>query len=125
MLQHECREYAGIVAVTPSEPLTAEEFAILAREIDPYIERAGPAERVASGCAAVSQLAQPPGCARASPVREGSPPEDPPIAVVTDHRVLSVLPSLVRHFVAAEVRHFPAAAREEAMRWLEAGPVAA
>jgi hypothetical protein len=42
------------------------------------------------------------------------------VAVVSDSAVLSHLPQLARHFVAAEVRHFPGAERPEALNWLRA-----
>lgn len=42
----------------------------------------------------------------------------PRIALVTDSAGLSVLPKLARHFVAADVRHFPADERSAAVRWL-------
>jgi hypothetical protein len=40
------------------------------------------------------------------------------IAVATDSGVLSVLPRIASHFVAAEVQHFEYADRDAALRWL-------
>jgi hypothetical protein len=44
------------------------------------------------------------------------------IAAVSDGAILSVLPALARHFVQAEVRHFPFAERDAAMQWLKQAP---
>jgi hypothetical protein len=40
------------------------------------------------------------------------------VAAVSDALALTVLPVLARHFVAAEVKHFPFDQREAAMAWL-------
>lgn len=125
MLRHQFCEDVGVLVVTPSEPLAAEDFATLARVIDPSIERAGPLNGL------LLHATRFPGwrnlgafLAHLRFVKDHHR-KIRRIAVVTDDRVLSVLPNLVRHFVAAEIRQFPAAARDEAMRWLEAGPLAA
>lgn len=124
MLQHEFHEDVGILVVTPSEPLTAEDFATLARRIDPAIEPAGALKgllldaRRFPGWRNLRAL-----LAHLRFVKDHHR-KIRRIAVMTDERVLSVLPSLVRHVVAAEVRRFPRAARDEAMRWPEAGTIA-
>ena len=41
------------------------------------------------------------------------------VAVVTDDNILSLLPGLGKHFVSAEVKHFPFKQREQAEAWLE------
>lgn len=40
------------------------------------------------------------------------------IALVSDSRILDVAPAIVRHFVGAEIRHFPAAGLQEALAWV-------
>lgn len=40
------------------------------------------------------------------------------IAVVTDDMVLSIVPSLLQHFIQAEVRHFAFADKTAALAWL-------
>jgi hypothetical protein len=39
---------------------------------------------------------------------------------VSDSGLLKVLPAIARLFVAAEVRHFPSAEKEQSLTWLEA-----
>jgi hypothetical protein len=43
------------------------------------------------------------------------------VAVVSDSGLLSRVPQLAGHFVAAEVRHFPRSAQAEVLDWLRAG----
>lgn len=40
------------------------------------------------------------------------------IAAVTDNPVLAVLPRVAKHFVSADVRHFPEKEEEAAWQWL-------
>jgi hypothetical protein len=44
------------------------------------------------------------------------------VAVVSDDRVLTTLPSVAAHFVSAEVRHFPYTGKLDALKWLRVGP---
>jgi SpoIIAA-like len=39
------------------------------------------------------------------------------VAVISDSKVLSVAPHLVKHFVAAEIKQFPAKERQAALDW--------
>ena len=40
------------------------------------------------------------------------------VAAVTDSNLLSIMPSIVDHFVHAEIRHFEYSDKENAMDWL-------
>jgi hypothetical protein len=40
------------------------------------------------------------------------------VALISDARALDLAPRLARHFVAAEIRHFPAGALDEALAWV-------
>lgn len=120
MLQHELREAAGILVVAPSGPLAAEDFAALAREVDPYIERVGPLQGLLLHATRFPGWRNVPAMLAHLRFVKDHHRRIRRVAVVTDDNVLSILPRLVRHFVAAEVKHFPAAAKDEAMGWLEA-----
>ncbi|MBE9520520.1 MAG: STAS/SEC14 domain-containing protein, partial [Proteobacteria bacterium] len=41
MIQIKLDKDAGVVTVTPSVPLNEQDFALLASEVDPYIEKEG------------------------------------------------------------------------------------
>jgi hypothetical protein len=115
----------GIVEVFPSGSLKAVDFQQLAALVDPYIEANGDlkglmivADRF-PGWADFDALAGHIRFVRAHHTRIRR------IAVVSDGVSLSVLPQLARHFVRAELRHFPFAARTAAMAWLQQAPGAA
>lgn len=42
----------------------------------------------------------------------------PKVAIVSDNKVLAVLPTLAQHFVKATVRHFPDLKMEQALEWV-------
>jgi hypothetical protein len=112
----------GVVEAFPSGTLTAVDFAQLAALVDPYIEANGDlkglmivADRF-PGWADFDALV---GHIRF--VREHHR-HIRRIAVVSDGVTLSVLPQLAKHFVRAEVRHFPFPERALAMEWLQQAP---
>jgi hypothetical protein len=114
-------EDRGILVVSPSGPLATSDFAKLAREIDPYIEREGqlhglmieaPSFPGWTGFAALlSHLRF---------VRDHHTRIER-VAVVSDSAVLTIMPQLAAHFVRAEVRHFAEADRDAALHWLADG----
>jgi hypothetical protein len=118
MMQHELNEDDGILLVAPQGPLEAEDFQAVAAEVDPYIERTGGlrgllVEAVAfpgwdgfSGLTAHLRFVRD----HHRSIRR--------VAVVSDSPVLSYLPQLAEHFVAAEVRHFPRTEWNGALDWL-------
>lgn len=97
MLQHKFRADVGILVVTPSEPLAAGDFATLAREIDPYIERTGALKGLSL------EARRFPGWRNLRAVRahlrfvKDHRRRIRRVAVVTDDRILAMPPSLVRH----------------------------
>jgi hypothetical protein len=111
----------GVVVVLPSVALTAVDFEQLAALVDPYIDANGElkglmivAERF-PGWESFGALV---GHIRF--VREHHR-RIRRIAAVSDGAILSILPALGKHFVQAEVRHFPFAERDGAMLWLKQG----
>jgi hypothetical protein len=109
----------GVVVVLPSVALTAVDFEQLAALVDPYIDANGElkglmivAERF-PGWESFGALV---GHIRF--VREHHR-RIRRIAAVSDGAILSILPALGKHFVQAEVRHFPFAERDGAMLWLK------
>jgi hypothetical protein len=111
----------GVVVVLPSVALTAVDFEQLAALVDPYIDANGElkglmivAERF-PGWESFGALV---GHIRF--VREHHR-RIRRIAAVSDGAILSILPALGKHFVQAEVRHFPFAGRDGAMLWLKQG----
>jgi hypothetical protein len=112
----------GVVEVLPSGALTAVDFEQLAALVDPFIEANGELR----GLMIVADRF--PGWdgfgALVGHIRfvRGHHRRIRRIAAVSDSAILSILPALARHFVQAEVRHFPFAERDAAMQWLKQAP---
>ena len=112
----------GVAVVIPSGALAAADFAEIAALVDPYIEANGElkglmivADRF-PGWESLGALIDHVRFVRDHHklVRR--------IAVVSDGATLTILPQLARHFVKAEVRHFPSAEPDAAMAWLKGAP---
>ncbi len=118
MIQHELNEDDGILIVAPQGPLEAEDFQALTAEVDPFIESTGglrgllieaeafPGWDGFSGLTAHLRFVRD----HHRLIRR--------VAVVSDSPILSHLPQLAKHFVAAEVRHFPRTEWSGALDWL-------
>jgi hypothetical protein len=118
MVKHDLDQTDGILTVAPEGPLAAEDFAELMAEVDPYIECTGGLRGLLIETEAF------PGwdgfgglLAHLRFVRDHHRLIRR-VAVVSDSAVLSRLPQLASHFVAADVRHFPRAERARAFEWL-------
>jgi hypothetical protein len=120
MLQHQLIDDDAILAITPEGPLVADDFKALAAEVDPVIERSGRLQgllieaRAFPGWEDLAAM-----LAHLQFVR-GHHRQIRRVAVVSDSRVLTLLPHIASHFVAAEVRHFAQDALEDALGWLRA-----
>jgi hypothetical protein len=118
MIQHHLDEAEGILTVMPQGPFAAGDFEALRAEVDPFIERVGALRGLVieaeafPGWDGFSGLTAHPRFVRDHHrlIRR--------VAVVSDSAVLSHLPRLASHFVAAEVRHFDEAQRAEALDWI-------
>jgi len=118
MLHSEFLADQAVLVLTPAGPLTSADFTRLAAMVDPYIEQRGKLKGLlihASSFPGWDDFA-----ALASHLRfvRDHHRKIERIAVATDNGVLSVLPRIASHFVAAEVRQFGYAEREAALRWL-------
>jgi hypothetical protein len=110
----------GVVEVFPNGALTQTDFEEIAALVDPYIEQRGRLKGVMfvayrfPGWDSLAALAQ-----HIRFVREHEK-HVKRIATVSDGITLSLLPELAKHFVTAEVRHFPFEERDAAFEWLKA-----
>ena len=112
----------GVAVVFPSGALAAADFEEIAALVDPFIEANGElkglmivADRF-PGWESLGAL-----IVHARFVRDHHKLIRR-IAAVSDGATLTIMPQLARHFVKAEVRHFPFAERDAAMAWLKAAP---
>lgn len=118
MIEHELLAEQGILVIRPTARLEEDDFAELAKSIDPYIEQHGAlrglmiqAERF-PGWQGVEGLV--------SHIRfvKDHHKSIERVAVVSDSPFLSMLPKLASKVVHAKVRHFAVSERETAIRWL-------
>jgi hypothetical protein len=111
-----------VVEVIPSGALKAIDFEQLAALVDPFIEANGALKGVmivAERFPGWDNFGALVGHVRF--VREHHE-HIRRIATVSDGATLTLLPQLAKHFVKAEVRHFPFAERDAAMAWLKEAP---
>ncbi len=120
MLQHELNEDDGILMIAPQGPLEAADFQALAAEVDPYIAATGGLRGLLIEAKAFPGWDGFAGLTAHLRFVRDHHRMIRRVAVVSDHPVLSHLPQLASHFVAAEVRHFPRTEWNGALDWLRA-----
>lgn len=118
MLDFSVDAQRSIVHLRPKAPLTKEDFAVLAKAVDPHIEATG------SLAGIIVEIAQFPGweslgamAAHFRFVREHHR-KVKKIAIVTDAKIGEIAPKLASHFVSAEIKHFPAGQAPAAQKWI-------
>ncbi|GMW06881.1 MAG: STAS/SEC14 domain-containing protein [Gammaproteobacteria bacterium] len=118
MIEHDLDRATGILHLRPSTALETADFEALAKAVDPYIEAHG---RLAG---LLIEMPSFPGwdsfgafAAHLRFVRDHHR-QIRRVALVTSSAVGDVAEKLASHFVAAEIRHFPAGQRANAERWI-------
>jgi N-acetylglucosamine kinase-like BadF-type ATPase len=118
MLEHTLDEANSILYLRPKSSLTKEDFAGLAKTVDPHIEKNGALAGI------IVEAAKFPGwdsfAALAAHLRfvRDHHKKVSKIAVVTDSALGNVGEKLGSHFVAAQIRHFPVGQSEAARQWI-------
>jgi hypothetical protein len=118
MIEHTFDAVNAILYVHPKSALNVSDFTALAKSVDPYIEQLG-------GLAGlIVEIRSFPGwdsfaalIAHLRFVRDHHRMIKK-VAVVTDSALVGVAERLASHFVAAEIRHFPAGQVESAREWI-------
>lgn len=118
MLNYELRFDEGILVLKPDGQLAAEDFRMLACNIDAYLDQRGPLRGV------MVKADEFPGwknfgalLAHLNFVRLHHRKIEK-VAVVSDATFASVIPQLAKHFVRAKVKHFNPSHAEAAWNWL-------
>ena len=118
MIEHTLDSANSILYVRPTSKLEQSDFVQLANTVDPHIEENG------SLAGLIIQVTSFPGWeslgAMASHFRfvRDHHKHVKKIAVVTDSPMGNVAEHLASHFVAAEIRHFPAGELKAAEQWI-------
>ena len=118
MIEHTLDTTNAILYVRPKSALEKEDFARLAKAVDPFIEKSG---------ALAGLIIEAPGfpgwdslgalAAHLRFVRDHHK-RIRKVGLVTDSAIGNVAERLASHFVAAQIRHFPAADLEAAREWV-------
>lgn len=122
MVEHELDSAQSILYVRPKSALEAADFAKLAKVVDPHIEARGGLAGI------VIETPSFPGWdslgAMAAHLRfvHDHHRRVRKIAVVTDSVAGNLAEHLAAHFVAAEIKHFPAGDLEAAQHWISNDP---
>ncbi|HEY2337746.1 MAG TPA: STAS/SEC14 domain-containing protein [Burkholderiales bacterium] len=118
MIEHSLDASNSILKIRPTAALRKEDFAELAKVVDPHIEKTGGLAGI------IVEAPQFPGwdsfgalAAHLRFVREHHK-KVRKIAIVTDSALGSVGEKLGSHFVAAQIKHFPASAHDAARKWV-------
>ena len=122
MIEHRLDSVHSILYVRPTSKLEQGDFVQLAKTVDPYIEEQGDLAGL------IIEVASFPGWenlgAMASHFRfvRDHHKHIKKIGVVTDSPLGNVAERLSSHFVAAEIRHFPAGELQAAEQWIVKRP---
>jgi hypothetical protein len=121
MMQHELLREQRILIIRPEAALQSEDFAAIARLVDPFIEDHGDLRGLMIDAPSF------PGwedfAALLSHLRfvRDHHRRIRRVAVVSDHPLLGVAPKIASHFLNAELKNFGAADRAAALAWLGEG----
>ena len=105
--------------VEPQGPLTKEDFAEVARQVDPIIESQGELDGL------IIKTREFPGWESLSDVVEhfrfvkNHHANIEKVALVTDAKIAELLPSVIKHFVKADIKQFDFDDYEDAVKWVE------
>lgn len=121
MIEHTLDTADAILCLRPTAPLEEVDFAQLTNEVDPFIEEKGGLAGLIidaptfPGWESLGAMA-----AHFRFVRDHHK-HIKKVALVTDSATGNVAEYLAAHFVAAEIKHFPAGELDEAKSWISGG----
>jgi hypothetical protein len=118
MIHHELLRDQGILIVTPEGPLQQADFETLAQLVDPFIESEGELRGLLVHTESFPGWADFAALLSHLKFVKNHQQHIAKVAAVTDSGFLTIMPSIVSHFVHAQVRHFDYGDKEKAMEWL-------
>ena len=117
MLHHQLLEEEGILIVRPQSPLASADFQDLAQEVDPYIQRTGTLAALVIDAHSFPGWQDFGGLVSHLRFVHDHHRKIERVAVISDSKFLSIMPHLVTHFVAAQIKRFPESERQAALNW--------
>jgi hypothetical protein len=121
MLHHELLRDEGVLIVTPDGPLEAADFKRLADEVDPYIKEKGNLHGLMISAESFPGWKDFGSLVSHLKFVKNHHHKIDKVAAVTDSGFMAIVPRVARHFIHAEVRHFPHEKRDAALVWLQMG----
>lgn len=118
MVEHELNRSDGILTIRPHGRLEATDFERIATEIDPYIEANGRLNGIMIQAESFPGWKDFGGLIAHLRFVKNHHQNIEKIAAVSDSAILTIAPAIAKHFVHAEVRHFPQADKDAALAWL-------
>ena len=118
MINYELRRDEGILIITPEGPLSAADFETLGQEVDAYIVENGALMGFMIYVETFPGWEDFAGLISHLKFVKNNHQEFSKVAAVTDSKILSIMPHIVGHFIAAEVKHFDYDQKGEALSWL-------
>jgi tRNA U38,U39,U40 pseudouridine synthase TruA len=119
MIQHELQRDTGILIITPQGPLEQKDFEMLAREVDPYIQEKGRLNGLMIHAKSFPGWHDFAALVSHFKFVKNHHQQIAKVAAVTDSGFLSIMPSVAKHFVRANVKHFDYSEKENALKWLK------
>ena len=121
MIHFELLRDRGILVVTPQGPLEKTDFELVGQEVDPFIAAKGKLTGLMIYAKAFPGWKNFEGLLSHFKFVGEHQRHIERVAAVTDSEFLTIMPSIVGHFVRAEVKHFGFDEKERALTWLETG----
>lgn len=121
MIHFELLRDRGVLILEPRGALAAADFAALAASVDPWIAEHGDLRGLVIEAPSFPGWDDFAGLVSHLKFVRDHHRRVRRVAVVSDSRVLTAVPKIAGHFVAAEVRTFDAGGRDQALAWIESG----
>ena len=121
MIHFELLRDRGILIVTPQGPLEKTDFELVGQEVDPFIAAKGKLTGLMIYAKSFPGWKNFEGLLSHLKFVGEHQRKIERVAAVTDSEFLTIMPSIVTHFVHAEVKHFGLDEKERALAWLETG----
>ena len=114
-------EDQGVLLLEPEAPLTADDFAAVSRDVDPWIEKQGQLQGIVIRAHAFPGWDDLAGLLSHVRFVRDHHRKVRRVALAVDAALLDLAASVTRHFVAAEVKRFHYDELEEALAWAGRG----
>ena len=118
MITHEFLADKTLLVVRPEDRLAKEDFEALAEAVDPVIEERGELRGLMIEAPKFPGWENFEGFVSHMKFVRNHHKDIEKVALVSDSNIASIAPTMAKHFVAAELRHFPVSQREDALTWL-------